>query len=75
MTRQITATQAKAQFLALLEDVATGDEIEITKHGRTVARLAPARGPAAIRGIFAGVAHSVEDDEKLFGTDSVWEFD
>ena len=37
----MTATQAKAQILALLDDVAAGNEIEITKHGRTVARLVP----------------------------------
>ncbi|MBA3286964.1 MAG: type II toxin-antitoxin system prevent-host-death family antitoxin, partial [Acidimicrobiia bacterium] len=39
MTIQLTATDAKAQLLALLDQVAAGDEIEITKHGRTVARL------------------------------------
>ncbi len=75
MSRQVTATQAKAQILALLDDVASGDEIEITKHGRTVARLVPARGPIALRGRFAGVAESVEDDEKLFTADPGWEFD
>ena len=42
MTRQMTATEVKAKILALLEEVAAGDEIEITKHGRTVARLVPA---------------------------------
>ncbi len=75
MTRQVTATQAKAQILALLDDVAAGDEIEITKHGRTVARLVPASGPAALRGRFANVARSVADDEHLFTTDADWEFD
>ena len=75
MSRQVTATQAKAQILALLDDVASGDEIEITKHGRTVARLVPARGPIALRGRFAGVAESVADDEKLFTADPGWEFD
>lgn len=75
MTRQVTATRAKAQLLALLDDVADGDEIEITKHGRTVARLVPARGSAALRGVFAGVARSVEDDELLFTAGGNWEFD
>ncbi|MHB1923555.1 MAG: type II toxin-antitoxin system Phd/YefM family antitoxin, partial [Acidimicrobiales bacterium] len=50
----MTATQAKAQLLALLEDVSNGDEIEVTKHGRTVARLVPARGPAALKDLMAG---------------------
>ena len=75
MTRQVTATQAKAHILALLDDVTAGDEIEITKHGRTVARLVPASGPAALRGRFAGVARSVGDEEQLFTTDAEWEFD
>ena len=76
MTRQITATQAKAQILALLDDVAGGDEIEITRHGRTVARLVPAAGPATVRGCLAGVARTaVEDEELLFTTGAEWEFD
>ncbi len=75
MTRQVTATQAKAQILALLDDVAAGDEVEITKHGRTVARLVPATGPGSLRGRFAGVARSVKDDELLFTTGAEWDFD
>ena len=72
MTRQVTATQAKAQILALLDDVASGDEIEITKHGRTVARLVPATGPAALRGCFTDIARSVADDELLYSTGAEW---
>lgn len=75
MPRQVTATQAKAEILALLDDVAAGDDIEITKHGRTVARLVPATGPESLRGRFTGVARSVEDDDLLFGTGAGWEFD
>jgi len=75
MARQVTATQAKAGILALLDDVAAGDEIEITKHGRTVARLVPASGPASLRGRFIGVARSVTDDEPLFTTGAEWDFD
>ena len=44
MTRKLTATEAKAKILTLLDEVAAGDEVEITKHGRTVARLVPSRG-------------------------------
>lgn len=69
----MTATQAKAQFLALLNDVAGGDEVEITKYGLTVARLVPAAGPAALRGRFAGIAVSAADDELLFTTGEDWE--
>lgn len=32
----MTATEVKATILALLDDVSGADEVEITKHGRTV---------------------------------------
>lgn len=72
MTRQMTATQVKAHILSLLDEVADGDEIEITKHGRTVARLVPASGGHALRGSFAGIAVSNATDEELFSTGEVW---
>lgn len=65
----MTATEVKARILALLDEVADGEEIEITKHGRTVARLVPASGAHALKGRFAGMAMStVEDDDALFIT-------
>ena len=73
MTRKMTATEVKARILALLDDVEAGDEIEITRHGRTVARLAPARGPHALRGRFAGIAMSTADDDELFTTGETWD--
>jgi prevent-host-death family protein len=73
MTRRMTATEVKAKILALLDDVAAGDEIEITKHGRSVARLVPAAGPHALKGRFAGVALSAHDDESLFTTGAPWD--
>ena len=72
MNRQMTATEAKAKLLALLADVEQGEEIEITRHGRTVARLAPARGPHSLKGRFAGIAMSAAADEELFTTGSTW---
>lgn len=73
MARQMTATEVKAKILALLDEVAAGDEIEITKHGRTVARLVPAGGTYGLRGRFTGVSVSTADDEELFSTDLRWE--
>jgi prevent-host-death family protein len=74
MVRKLTATQAKATILALLDDVAGGDEVEITKHGRTVARLVPATGPHALKGSLAGVAMTAtSEDEDLFATGATWE--
>ncbi|CAN5517737.1 type II toxin-antitoxin system Phd/YefM family antitoxin [soil metagenome] len=73
MTRQMTATDVKARILALLYDVAAGDEIEITRHGRTVARLTAATGPHSLKGLFAGVAMSAADDDDLFATGASWD--
>jgi prevent-host-death family protein len=73
MAMQMTATEVKAKILSLLDDVAHGDEIEITKHGRTVARLVPAKGPHSLKGKLTGVAMSAADDEELFTTGATWD--
>jgi prevent-host-death family protein len=76
MARIVNATTAKATLLALLDDVADGDEIEITRHGRTVARLVPARGPAALRGALRDrVRSTAVDDEELFSTGVRWDLE
>ena len=73
MAKKLTATEAKAKILSLLDEVAAGDVVEITKHGRTVARLVPATGPHALKGSQAGVAMTAADDDDLFQTESTWE--
>ena len=73
MSRKLTATETKAKILGLLDEVAAGDEIEITKHGRTVARLVAARGPQALKGKLAGIAMTSAGDEDLFATGAVWD--
>lgn len=73
MTRKLTATEAKARILALLDEVAGGEEVEITKHGRTVARLVPAAGPRSLKGRLSGVALSAAKDEDLFTTGATWD--
>jgi len=72
MARQVTATDAKAKILRLLDDAAAGEEIEITKHGRPVARLMPARGARSLKGSFEGVAMTAADEQQLFSTDAQW---
>jgi len=69
----MTVTEVKAKILGLVDDVAAGEEIEITKHGRTVARLVPAAGPEGLKGRFAGVAASAAEDEDLFSTGATWD--
>ena len=74
MTIKMTATEAKARILALLDDVAAGQEVEITKHGRTVARLVPATGPHALKGSLIGVAMTAAGrEEDLFATGATWD--
>jgi len=72
MTRKMTATEVKAKILSLLDEVAAGGEVEITKHGRTVARLVPAAGPHGLRAKFAGIARTAADDEDIFTTGLTW---
>lgn len=71
--RRVTATEAKARLLSLLDDIETGESIEVTRHGRLVARIVPARGAHSIRGRLAGVVRSKASDEELFSTGVKWE--
>jgi prevent-host-death family protein len=73
VSRRLTATEAKARILALLDEVEGGDEVEITKHGRTVARLVPASGPNALKASQIRVAMTAASDEELFATGAPWE--
>lgn len=68
----VTATNAKAHILALLDAVEAGEEIEITRHGRLVARLVPARGGSALRGRYSGLAWTAVDDEELVDAAAPW---
>ena len=72
MTRRMTATEAKATILAVLDDVALGEEVEITKHGIVVAKLVPAPSSRALRGIFTGVAMTAKAGDDLLSTDATW---
>lgn len=72
MTKQVTATDAKATILRLLDEAAAGEEIEITRHGRPVARLVPASGARSLKGSFEGVAMTVGEEKGLFSTGEPW---
>src|SRR6185503_13129371 len=73
MAKQVTATEAKAMILRLLDDAAAGEEIEITRHGRPVARLVPASGARSLKGSFDGVAVTAVEEEQLFSTGEAWD--
>jgi prevent-host-death family protein len=73
MARRVSATEAKARILALLDQVEAGEEVEITRHGRLIARLVPARPGHALKGLFAGkVQQVVGDDELLAPASEAW---
>jgi len=72
VTKQVTATDAKATILRLLDDAAAGEEIEITRHGRPVARLVPASGARSLKGSAEGVAITATDEQMLFSTGEPW---
>jgi prevent-host-death family protein len=74
MAIKMTATQVKERILSLLDQVADGEEIEITKHGRTVARLVPAHNPRGLRGSFEGIAMTAAGEKDLFTTGVTWDF-
>ena len=47
--REVQATQAKARFAELLRTVEYGEIVAITRHGRAVAHLIPARNDEVAR--------------------------
>ncbi len=73
MTIKMTATEVKAKILGLLDQVSSGEDVEITKHGRLVARLVPAAGPRSLEGKLKDVAITVADDEDVFTTGVSWD--
>jgi prevent-host-death family protein len=73
MSIKLNATEVRARILALLDEVCAGEEVEITKHGRTVARLVPATGPHSLKGKLTGVAMSAAGDDDLFTTGASWD--
>jgi len=74
VARRVNATAAKSNFLRLLDEAAAGEEIEITRHGRPVARLVPPSGGHSLEGLFQGRARTAVDEEALLNTEEMWDF-
>jgi prevent-host-death family protein len=69
--RTVSASQFKAQCLAMLDEVAaTGEEIVITKRGHAVARVLAASEPSSLRG---SVSFNVSDEELTEPLDIEWD--
>ena len=49
MTKSVGVHEAKAHLSRLIEDVAAGEEVVITRRGKAVASLSPPPGPAPLR--------------------------
>jgi prevent-host-death family protein len=47
--RTIQASEAKTQFLRILDEVERGESVVITRHGRRIARIQPEPDPDAER--------------------------
>ena len=72
MTKRMTATDLKARLLGVLEQVAAGEIVEVTKRGRVIARVVPATASHGLRGAMRGVATTDASDEELFTTGEPW---
>ena len=68
----ITATQFKAKCLAILDDVAAGGEVVVTKHGRPVAKLVPVEDDPR-RALVGSVRQLVSDEELIAPLEDEWE--
>lgn len=72
MTIRVTAAEVKAKIRSLLDEVESGKDVEITRHGRPIARILPAAGPWALKDAFKGIARSAVRDEDLYDTGVTW---
>lgn len=67
----ITATQFKARCLALLDDVADGEEIVVTKRGKPVARVVPVE--ERVHDLRGSISQLVSDEELIAPIDLEWD--
>lgn len=73
MAKTMTATQFKAQCLAILEEVREGGEVVITKRGKPVAKLVPVqRTYKTLRGAWKGRIR-ITGDIVNFDTSDMWD--
>ena len=68
MARHIAVSKFKAECLGLLEEISqTGEELVVTKRGKPLARVGPARKADPLEG---SVRFVVSDDELIAPIDS-----
>lgn len=64
--KRVSAREANQRFSKLLTEVANGQEVVITRHGKPVARLVPVPDTAAARKREAAIKRMVEMMERGF---------
>jgi prevent-host-death family protein len=64
--RRVSAREANQRFSKLLTEVARGQEVMITRHGKPVARLVPVQDAAAAKKRAAAIKRMVEMMERGF---------
>ncbi len=69
--RTISASQFKAQCLAMLDEIAaTGEEVVVTKRGRAVARVSAVTQPQSLQG---SATFHVSDEALIEPLDIAWD--
>lgn len=69
--KTVSTTEAKARLNALLTEVADGQEVAITRHGRPVAVLSKADPPARKLGQFTGIIALTEAFDEPMGEEEL----
>jgi prevent-host-death family protein len=75
MTKSVGVHEAKTNLSRLLDEVANGQEIEITNRGRAVARLVPVQRRMPHYGFDAGRVWIAEDFDAPMPKDLLAEFE
>jgi prevent-host-death family protein len=71
MAKVLSISQAKTQFLAVAEQVATsGQEVVVTKRGQPLVRVVPFTSPPSLAG---SVTYNVDEDEFVYGPLDPWD--
>jgi prevent-host-death family protein len=68
--KEVGVLEAKTHLSALLEEVAAGEEVTITRHGKAIAKLVPSEPqPRDRREVVAAIRALRDDIERQFGID------
>ena len=69
----IQASEAKAKFLRILDDVERGESVIVTRHGKRVARIVPDEEAQSDRSHMTGAIEAMRELRKRVGKLSIEE--